>query len=365
MNKKTPVLEKTNSAQASMTAAKSARKIIRFLTRKKESLSPLLILTHDYPDPDALASAYALHDMAEQAFGIQSRIAYGGIIGRVENRSMVNILKLPIHKLRPGDFKKYSNIALMDTQPGFENNSFPVNRRPVLIIDQHPYVTKPEAGLTIIDPDCGATCVILAQALLILKMEIHAPVATALAYGILTDTLNLYRSPRPDVIKTYLDILRFCDMRALAKIQNPVRSRRFFATVDKGIQQAMMKRGLMVSKLGDVESPDLVAQVADFLLTYKGANWAVCLGRYKGRLHVSLRMEKSQVTASEILRDVFLDRRDAGGHDVIAGGSFHVGQKAAENIWEEAENQLIERLLKRLRIPLKGDFYYPFRQKTA
>lgn len=352
------VAEKKAAGQT--TAAKSARKIIRFLARRKDSLSPLLILTHDYPDPDALASAYALHYMAEHAFAVQSRIAYGGIIGRMENRGMVNILKLPIHKFRAADLKKYTHVALMDTQPGFENNSFPSNRRPVLIIDQHPYVTKPMADLTIIDTECGATCVILAQALLILKLPIPAPVATALAYGILTDTLNLYRASRPDVIKIYLDILPFCDMRALAKIQNPVRSRKFFATLDRGIQQAMMKRGLMVSKLGDVESPDLVAQVADFLLTYKGAHWVICLGRFKGRLHVSLRMEKSQVTASEILRDVFLDRSDAGGHDVIAGGSFYVGSKAAQNIWEEAENQLIERLLKRLRIPLKGEFYYPF-----
>ncbi|MBI3306871.1 MAG: DHH family phosphoesterase [Candidatus Omnitrophica bacterium] len=349
----------------SVTAAQSARKIIRFLRRKKESLSPLLILTHDYPDPDALASAYALHYMAAQAFGIQSRIAYGGIIGRVENRSMVHILKLPVHKLRAGDIRKYENVALMDTQPGFENNSFPANRRPAMIIDQHPFVTKPDAALTIIDTECGATCVVLAQALLILKLEIPAPVATALAYGILTDTLNLYRSPRPDVIKTYLDILRFCDMRALAKIQNPARSRKFFTTLGKGIEQAMMKRGLMISKLGDVESPDLIAQVADFLLTYKGAHWAMCLGRFKGKLHVSLRMEKSQVTASEILRDIFFDRRDAGGHDVIAGGSFYIGSKAGANVWEEAEDQLIERILKRLRIPAKVEFYHPFRGKIV
>ncbi len=341
----------------------NSRRLLRFLSRNREKISPLLILTHDYPDPDALASAFALQSIAERAYGIQSRIAYGGVIGRMENRAMVSILKMPVHKIKPSDFKKYEHAALIDTQPSFENNSFPKKRYATLVIDQHPSVTTPASEFSIVDTECGATSVILAQALLMLHMEIPVSVATALAYGILSDTLHLYRAVRPDIIQTYLHILRHADLKALAFIQNPSRSKSFFTTLGKGIRKAMVRRSLIVSHLGFVESPDLVSQIADFLLTYRRMEWALATGRYNGKLHVSLRSDKPNVLASEILRDVFLDRGEAGGHDTIAGGSFKVGEKAKEAVWKKAEDALVGRLLKRLRIPVRGEFYFPFREK--
>lgn len=345
----------------------NGRKLLRFLAKQRESLSPLLILAHDYPDPDALASALALQYLTEKYYGIQSRIAYGGIIGRMENKSMVQILKMPVYKLKPADLKHYDNVALVDTQPGFKNNSLPPNRKPVLIIDQHTFATKPAADLAIIDTECGATCVILAQALLILGKEIPARIATALAYGILSDTLHLYRAnrARKDIVETYLSVLQHSDMRALARIQNPQRSRSFFVTLRKSIEEAIVRRGLIASHLGDIESPDLTSQVADFLLNYKGRHWSFCTGRYKGKLHVSLRTNNPNVEAGEVLQDTFIHRGEAGGWGGIAGGSIEIGKAANETVWQETEQSLTERLFKRLRIPLKGEPYFPFRQKTV
>ena len=348
-------------------AEKNARRILRFLSSRKEKISPLLILTHDYPDPDSLASAFALYYVAQKRFGINARIAYGGIVGRMENRAMVQILKIPARRIHPADFRKYENVALMDTQPLFQNNSFPKNRRASIVIDQHPFVKKPAADLVIVDPECGATSVILAQMLIQAKVEIHAPVATALAYRSLSDTMNFYRARRLDAVNTYLKILSHCDLRALARIQNPVRSIKFFRTLSKAIQNAASKRGLMVAHLGPVESPDLVSQIADFLLTYKGIRKSVCTGRYKGKLHVSLRIANPSVDASEMLRDVFIHPGKAGGHGNIAGGSFEVGPRRGGPLpldhpeWEEAEEALVQRLLKRFRLPAKGEFHYPFR----
>lgn len=274
---------------------------------------------------------------------------------------MVQTLRVPVHKLRISDFKKFEHVALIDTQPAFGNNSFPTNRRATLVIDQHPSVTKPEADLAVVDTECGATSTILAECLLVLAKEIPVRLATALAYGILSDTLNLYRCRNKEVVETYLQILYQSDLKALARIQHPVRSRKFFSTLSKGIQNAMVRRGLIVSHLGMVESPDLVAQVADFLLTYRGASWSFCTGRYRGRMHASLRTIRPNVEAGEILRDVFEKRGQAGGHDTVAGGSFRVGEGVEESVWLAIEEKLLARLRQRLRIPSKGEFYYPFR----
>lgn len=346
-------------------AQRQARRLLRFLSKHKESVSPLLILTHDYPDPDSLASALALQYIAERSYGIQSKIVYGGIIGRMENKFMVSILKMPVYKLKPGDFSKYEHFALLDTQPGFKNNSFPINKRATIIIDQHPSVSRPNAKFSIVDTECGATSVILTNALLLTHLEIPVRIATALAYGILSDTLNLYRANRADIIQTYLEILPHCDLKVLARIQNPSRSRKFFVTLAKSIDQAVVRRGLIIAHLGHVETPDLVSQTADFLLTYKGRNWALCTGRFKNKLHVSLRSNLPNVEAGEVLRDIFANRGEAGGWGGIAGGSFEVSKSLSELIWEGAEFALVERLLRRLRIPIKGDFYAPFKQKES
>lgn len=344
-----------------------AQRLLDFLSDRRESLSPLLILTHDYPDPDALASATALGYLAQQYFGITSRIAYGGVIGRSENKALVNILKMRLYKIRPEHFRKYKNIVLVDTQPKFDNNPFPANRKAAVVIDQHASVTKPSADLAIIDTECGATCAILARALLKLDDPIPPKIATALAYGILSDTLGLYRARRSDVIQTYLSIIHHCDLRLLAQIQNPTRSRKFFITLHRALARATVYRRLLVSNLGSVENPDLVSQMAEFLLTYENVQWSFCTGRYRGRIYVSLRTTKPNIQAGEILRSIFENPKDAGGHDAIAGGSFRVGRDPSEELWQKTEETLQLRLFRKLRRSTKAVPKKPFNpggQKT-
>jgi nanoRNase/pAp phosphatase (c-di-AMP/oligoRNAs hydrolase) len=341
-------------------SAAHGRRLLAHLGRHRRRLSPLLILTHDFPDPDALAAAFALQHLAQSAFNIPSRIAYGGELGRTENRRMVRLLRIPLHKMRKVWLKQYSNFALVDTQPAFENNPFPGGKRPAMIIDQHRAHTPPQADLVLLDPECGATCVIIAQALLARRKPIPTRVATALAYGILTDTLGLYRAQRPDVVQTYLRVLQKADMRALAQIQNPARSRKFFTTLGKGILETTRFRHLLVSHLGEVETPDLVSQVAEFLLACRGISWCLVTGRYRGRLHASLRTEGADSQAGEVLREAFANPHQAGGHGQIGGGSCRVSEDAPPEAWREREQLLQTRLLKRLRIAAKTEPRRPF-----
>lgn len=332
-------------------------KLLGFLAGEKDRLSPLLVLTHDYPDPDALASACALQHLAQNRFGIRTRIAYGGVIGRYENKEMVRRLKLPVHKLKPGDLERYASIALVDTQPAFENNSFPRKGRAAIVIDQHPFVHKPNADLLIIDNTVGATSVLLAWVMLSNNIEIPPRLATALVYGILSDTLNLYKVRRREIITTYLALLPMCDIRALSSIQNALRSRKFFAGLVTGIRYTMIRQRLVVSHLGKVDNPDLVSQMADFLLTCQGMQWSLCSGRLGDNLHISLRTANPDGGAGVVLRDIFHDTGRAGGHGRIAGGKLRVGKNKGEHVWSGTEHLLTQRLAKRLRISGRTHFH--------
>ena len=341
-----------------------AHPLLRYLQEQGKDIAPLLIIIHDYPDPDAIAGGCALEYLCEEGFGIPGRVVYGGSIGRQENRALIRELGLKIHKIALGEFAHNKHVACVDTQPNFENNRFATTKRARIVIDQHHSVAEPVADLALIENDCGASCVIVAKAILELGLPMPSSIATALVYGILTDTLNFARNSRPDVIQTYLQVLPFCDLQALSKIQNPARSKSFFTTLGRGIRRAVSHRGLLVSHLGEVTHPDLVSMVADFLLSYRQSKRTFCTGRYKGRLHMSLRLAKATVSAGEVLRSIVTNPKDAGGHGRIAGGSFKVGLNAEESSWETAESELTKRLLRRLRLPLKKEPYYPFRRSA-
>ena len=90
--------------------------------------------------------------------------------------------------------------------------------------------------------------------------------------------------------------------------------------------------------------------------------WSLCTGRYNGRLHVSLRMANPQALAANVLRDIFENSQEAGGHECIAGGSFEVGKDSSEATWKKAEQSLVEGLVERLNISGKSKFSCPFQQ---
>ena len=128
------------------------------------------------------------------------------------------------------------------------------------------------------------------------------------------------------------------------------------AFTGKAIQNCQVRSRLIVAHLGNVESPDLVSQVADFLLTYDGMLRSLCTGRYRGKLYVSLRMATQHAKAGEILRACFPEKGQAGGHDVIAGGSLRLGEKASQQEWKAQEDSIVNLLVKRLRLPKRSEF---------
>lgn len=344
-----------------MGPVKRHTKIIKFFEKHKDNILRLLILTHDFPDPDALASAFALQYLVQSEFGITARIAYGGFIARTENKAMVKTLRIPVHKVTSSDFKKYEHVALVDTQLGFKNNSLPLDKTPTVVIDQHASLQKTKAKLAIISPNAGATSAIVAKALLATGKPIPPRVATAIVYGIITDTQNLFRVTNDEVIRTYTAVIPYCNLRSLARIQLPTHPAKFFKTLGRAIENTVLTGRLIVIHLGEIDNPDLISQFAEFLLTYRKATVAFCTGRFKGYLRLSLRTGKIAEQAGQILRNIVNDPREAGGHGTIGGGAIKLGINTNDNDWNKMESSLSERLRKQLRIRTTIKPVYPFR----
>ncbi|MBI4371490.1 MAG: DHH family phosphoesterase [Elusimicrobia bacterium] len=316
-----------------------AGRLIKLFTEKGRSLSPLTILTHDHPDPDALASAWALAHLAQALGRIRSRIVYGGAIGRAENRMMAERLLMPARPLRKGELAGVPHLALVDTQPPFKNNRCPPRRIPDLIIDHHPRHPDTPADLALVDEGVGATTTILVEALRLSGVRVPRRLATAVIYGIGSETQNLGREAAPRDMEAYQALWPKAHMKTLWRISYPRRSERFFTTLARGIQEAFVVGRALGAHLGEVDTPDRAAQMADFLLTLNGLRWSLVTARYAGRLHVSLRSSDPGAGAGRLLKRLLGGGNRGGGHAMIAGGSVEVGEGAPEAAWREAEDK--------------------------
>ncbi|MEB2285747.1 MAG: bifunctional oligoribonuclease/PAP phosphatase NrnA [Myxococcales bacterium] len=327
----------------------SPKSLLAGLLQVLEGTAPLVILPHDNPDPDALASAAALKFLVQELVGKEAVIAQGGIVGRAENRAMLTYLKIDLEPVDAVVFTDDTLVALVDTQPGRMNNSLPPGRIPTVVIDHHPAYDRYE-GVPFLDlrENYGSTSTILTEYVRESRLEVESKIATALFYGIMAETQDLGRESTPADIAAAQFLYPYANKRRLGKIENARVPREYFAVFHEAIERAQIYGNVVVSVLPELQYPDMVAEVADFLLRLDEVEWACAIGRYKDHLHVSLRTTEREANAGEILQRV-LGSRWAGGHDMIAGGRKRIAEAGAGAV-ARAADQVQAQLLAALAV---------------
>jgi nanoRNase/pAp phosphatase (c-di-AMP/oligoRNAs hydrolase) len=299
----------------------------------------ILILPHNDPDPDAIAGAVALRYLIQYCLDIPSDIAYGGIIGRAENQALVHELGDPLHPLWPSDLEQEVPIALIDTQPGSGNNSLPPGRKAAVVLDHHLSARAAEAESTDckggagsefadLRPSVGAISTVLTEYIQSAGIEPPPALATALFYGIKTDTRGLSRGASQLDVDAYFYLQRRADLEMLARIEQAQVSSEYFRSLVAALHAVRRYDHLVVSYMQESSYPDLVAEVADFLLRLKGIRWVLCMGVYEGVLILSVRTRLAH-GAARLIQHIVGPQGTAGGHGSLAGGQIPLdGQDA-------------------------------------
>ncbi len=318
----------------------------------------ILIVTHDNPDPDAIATAYALSHLLLMTTGEQALIASGGVIGRRENRTMVEKLAIDIVALDDIDYRQFSVVCMVDSQPRTGNGSLPDDCKIDIIIDHHPQRVAPSgdnaaAGGMIVDvrPDYGACATILYEYLLAQDIYIGTRLATALFYAIRSETQDLGREWSNPDRKAYQKLLPLSNNRILFDISRAKVPTEYFLNFNQALKSAHIFHDVLVFNIFEVEHPDTVAELTDFLLRVEGVAVVLGMGCCADQEVLSLRTDREDIFAGQVIRDVVEGLGTAGGHGMIAGGQIrpmpndHVVQS-------ELENTLTKRLLKVLGYPV-------------
>ena len=307
-----------------------------------------IIVIHDNPDPDCLASAMALRHLLAMKLSRDAVITFTGMIGRSENLAMAKELEITLIPLEMVDLDEVSAICMLDTQPGTGNNSLPPDCRVDIVIDHHP-MREATARCRWVDirDDYGVTATILYEYLTAQNITIGTKLATALFYAIKSETQDLGREAnRPDR-EAYLRLFTVANKRILYEITHPVLPLEHFLTIHSGIENTMMYGKLLVVNLMAICFPEVVAEVADFLIRLEGIETVLSMGHYNDEVILSLRTTSNLLNAGEIIRRLVAGRGTAGGHGMMAGGKLdHVPFAALK----EAEAFLTKALLLELSI---------------
>ena len=285
--------------------------------------APILIVTHDHPDPDALAAAYALRHLVLMKTGEAATIAFEGVIGRSENRAMVRELEIETVPLGTLDPAEFAVICLVDAQPGAGNTSLPSGCQVDLVIDHHPLRDQTRVCRWVdVRPDYGAAATILYEYLRAHDLIIATRLATVLFYAIKSETQGLGREWTRADRDAYLGLLPLCNNRILYRINNPSLPQGYFARVNMALESARIYQDVLVFNLGQVDHPEIVAEMADFLLRAEGVEVAFGLGEFDGEGILALRTSDLSVNVGTLIQQVTAGYGSSGGHGLIAGGQI-------------------------------------------
>lgn len=306
----------------------------------------LLIVMQDFPDPDAIAAAAALRELARSNQEITTTLACGGFVGRAENRALLKYLGLNIKSLDGVTPEQFGVIALVDTQPGAGNNGLGRDVIPDIVIDHHPM--RPQSRkcpFSDVRSRYGATSTIMYEYMVVAGVDLPLPVATALLYGIRSDTADLGREAVRADIDAYLALYPNCNKRVLGRIAMARVPRSYFQTIAMGLNNAHSAGNCVYTLLGSVDTPDIVSEIADLLLRDEETTWALCIGAYGDQLLLSLRTSDLQANAGKIMLRIVGKSGTGGGHSVMAGGQIPV-TSPDPGIFHDKAHAIVNRYLR-------------------
>ena len=272
----------------------------------------LLILVHNQPDPDAIASALALRTLLRRNRKTTTIGYLGEKISRPENVAMVELMDIDLQMISHEDIKNFDSIALVDVQPSYFGGEVTGIDS---VIDHHPTTPECDAKFTEISSEEGATATIMTRFLRAAQVEISAKLSTALLYGIKTDTMILNRGADLDDLEAFTYLYSQADLSLLRKIE----SKNLYSEEIKHYGEALSKHwisdGIIFMNLGRIEKEHLISQVADMGMRVGGVQWSVAFGIISGsHLVMSVRNSGSVKSAGRLLFELFDEMGSAGGH---------------------------------------------------
>jgi nanoRNase/pAp phosphatase (c-di-AMP/oligoRNAs hydrolase) len=307
----------------------------------------LAVVTHDNPDPDAIASAVALGALAERA-GCEVTVCYYGEISHQENRAFVNLLEFDLRNLDADSSEalaEFDGFALVDHSRAGVNDQLPPETDIDIVIDHHPPRVPIEARFVDLRSGVGATSTLLVDYLQRFDVEISTPIATGLLFGIQVDTKDFRREVSAADFEAAAHLVTDADMATLQRIEDPSVSPETLSVIGRAISNRDQEGSVLLTGVGEISDRDALAQAADRLLDLEGVQTTMVYGVVDGTIYVSARARGADIDLGEALRDAFGQIGSAGGHADMAGAQIDLGMMDTVDEREESLEEIVRSIV--------------------
>ena len=237
------------------------------------------IQTHNFPDPDAIASAYGLKRLLATG-GIEASICYKGKIDRYGTGRLCEILDIEL--LNVEDLTEVltdeDEVILVDSQKG-NSNIINITGDEIICIDHHPYNDKCQYRFQDIRPEVGACATMIAQYFMENDIAMDKKIATALTYGIRIDTHNLSRGVSKLDIEMLYRMYDDCDYEEIHTLENSNLCFEDLVAYSKAISSIEVYDNISFADTGEDCPEALIASVSDFMLALVEVSFSVVYSR--------------------------------------------------------------------------------------
>lgn len=295
---------------------------------KKINREHVYIQTHNFPDPDAIASAYGLQRLLAHR-GVHASICYNGKIDRYSTDKLREIMEMELLNIEDiaDELSEEDEVILVDSQKG-NSNIINITGDEIICIDHHPKNDKYQYRFTDIRPEVGACATMIAQYFFENDVPMDEKIATALTYGIRIDTNNLTRGVSKLDIEMLYRMFDLCDYDTIHMLENSSLCFEDLMAYSKAISSIEVYDNISFADTG--EDCPVIANISDFMLALKEVSFSVVYSRKEGGIKLSVRSEKSSLDAGKIIGKALEGFGGGGGHAAMAGGFVPFGGTDSE-----------------------------------
>jgi len=289
-----------------------------------ETTESLVIVCHDNPDPDCLASALALEAIAFEQNVSGVTIAYGGEISHQQNRAFVNMLEIGLEPIEETDHEEFDSMAFVDhSQPG-ANTELPASVGPDIVIDHHPG-DPVDVQFEDIRTRYGATATLFVEYITDLEVELTTRLASALLFALHRERLDFVREPTRREYEAALAVYPQADLETLEQLYGSAFSPGTIDAIGNAIATRERRGSSLVASVGQTAETDSLPQAADYLLNIEGVDTVLAYGIVGDAIRISARSIDPRVHIGETLETAFANLGHVGGHHDMAGGRIELG----------------------------------------
>jgi nanoRNase/pAp phosphatase (c-di-AMP/oligoRNAs hydrolase) len=272
------------------------------------------LLLQDDPDPDGIASAIAMRTVLGRNRATTPLFSFGETT-RVENLAMLRLLDVQIEPADSETLRTFACVALLDVQPAYFGERLPHAH---IVIDHHPKAGPIDVEYCDLRTQYGATSTILTEYLEACEADVSQRLATALLYGIKSDTLMLNRETGPADLRAFMSLYPLTNYNVLRRIERPELPLSFAAFLARVLPRMHKQNGLLTLHVGTIDREAVIPQLADFCLQFENTEWVVVSGKWQGHLVMSVRNPGYVRSAGDVVRKLFVPVGRGGGHRSMA-----------------------------------------------